>query len=107
MTDKIQPGSLDRYTPVAGSSRTRGASAGASGTAASSRATPAGSTDSISLTGEAALLQEASAAALASSGIDTARVDEVRQQLRDGSYQIDPQMIASKMLKTEWELANA
>ncbi|SEQ19279.1 anti-sigma-28 factor, FlgM family [Solimonas aquatica] len=105
MSDKIQPGGVNRYGPVAGSSRSSSVSADKTGSASSSGA--AGKRgDSVSLTGEASLLQEAHAAASGASGVNSALVSEVKQQLRDGTYKSDPQMIASKMLKTEWELAS-
>lgn len=102
MPDKIRPGGLDRYAPLSGTSRTR---AGSTQASASTTASPRAAGDSLNLTGDAALLQSAHAAARSASGVDSARVSEVRQQLRDGRYSIDPQMIASKLLKTEWELA--
>lgn len=58
--------------------------------------------DSMRLTGEAAGLQalERSLGA-APAGIDVARVNEVRAALADGSYRVDPQQIASRMLSLE------
>lgn len=61
--------------------------------------------DSMRLTGEAAglqVLQRELGAAPA--GIDTARVNEVRAALADGSYRIDPQQVATRMLALESEL---
>ena len=37
-------------------------------------------------------------------GIDMARVGEIRAALADGSYRIDPQQVASRMLALEGEL---
>ena len=41
---------------------------------------------------------------LGAPGIDLARVNEVRAALADGSYRIDPQQIATRMLALESEL---
>ena len=38
--------------------------------------------------------------------IDEARVAAVRQKLDDGSYQVDPQRVADKLLRMERELAD-
>lgn len=62
-------------------------------------ATPA--TDNIRLTGEAAGLQVLERSLGAPAGIDVARVNEVRAALADGSYQVDPQQIASRLLAFE------
>ena len=59
--------------------------------------------DSVRLTGEAEGLQ-AMQRELGAPGIDLARVNEVRAALADGSYRIDPQQIATRMLALESEL---
>jgi len=59
--------------------------------------------DSVRLTGEAEGLQ-AMQRELGAPGIDVARVNEVRAALADGSYRIDPQQIATRMLALESEL---
>ncbi len=38
--------------------------------------------------------------------VDQARVAAIRQRLDDGSYQVDPQRIADKLLRMERDLAN-
>lgn len=58
--------------------------------------------DSLRLTGEAAGLQALERSlGTAPAGIDAARVDQVRAALADGSYRIDAQEIASRMLAFE------
>lgn len=58
--------------------------------------------DSMRLTGEAAGLQALERSlGSASSGIDVNKVNEVRAALADGSYRIDPEQIASRMLALE------
>lgn len=58
-------------------------------------------TDRMLLTGEAAGLQVLERSLAAPAGIDVARVNEVRAALADGSYQVDPQQVASRMLAFE------
>lgn len=61
--------------------------------------------DRLQLTGEAAglqVLQRQLGAAPA--GVDVARVNEVRAALADGSYRIDADRIAARMLASEAEL---
>ena len=60
--------------------------------------------DSMRLTGEAMGLQALERELSAPAGIDLARVNEVRAALADGSYRIDPQQIATRLLGFEDEL---
>jgi anti-sigma28 factor (negative regulator of flagellin synthesis) len=39
--------------------------------------------------------------------VDEVRVAAVRQRLQDGSYEIDPQRIADRLLRLEADLARA
>lgn len=58
--------------------------------------------DSLRLTGEATGLQAlARELGAAPAGIDLERVDAVRAALADGSYRIDPQAIAGRMIDLE------
>ncbi len=61
--------------------------------------------DSMRLTGEAEGLQ-ALQRELGSepAGVDANRVSEIRAALADGSYRVDPQQVASRMLALESEL---
>lgn len=62
--------------------------------------------DSLRLTGEAAGLQALEREmGAAPAGIDAARVNQVRAALADGSYRIDPQEIANRLLVLERELS--
>ncbi|WP_028006968.1 flagellar biosynthesis anti-sigma factor FlgM [Solimonas flava] len=98
MTSKISGSPMDAYAALA-----RPAAAGARSGATTPTAAP-GATDSVQLTDRALLLQDASALAHQASGIDTAKVETVSRALRDGSYRIDPQAIAAKMLQSEREI---
>jgi negative regulator of flagellin synthesis FlgM len=63
-------------------------------------ATPA--LDNLRLTGEAAGLQAIERKlGEASAGIDVARVNQIRAALSDGSYQVNPQEIANRLLAFE------
>ncbi|MFD0739015.1 flagellar biosynthesis anti-sigma factor FlgM [Lysobacter koreensis] len=62
--------------------------------------------DSVRLTGEAEGLQALERQlGAAPAGIDVARVNAVRTAIADGSYRVDPQQIASRMLDLDRELA--
>ena len=61
--------------------------------------------DSLRLTGEATGVQAlARELGDAPASFDTARVDAVRAAIADGSYRIDPQAIADRMLSLERDL---
>lgn len=56
--------------------------------------------DSLKLTGEATGLRAlARELGSAPAGIDMARVNAIRASLGDGSYRVDPQAIASRMIE--------
>jgi negative regulator of flagellin synthesis FlgM len=62
--------------------------------------------DNMRLTGDAAGLQALERElGAAPAGIDVARVNQVRAALADGSYRIDPQEIANRLLVLERELS--
>lgn len=100
MTTKINGGTVDSYAPLARAPAPASGKAG--GKAATTAAAPAG--DSVRLTRDAVLLQQTANAANEASGIDPARVARVSAELASGSYKIDPQAIAARMMKSEWEL---
>lgn len=100
MTTKINGGAVDGYAaltraPAAGTSR------GAAAATSTAATTPS---DSVSLTRDAMLLQQTADAVAASDGFDAARVAKVSAELQSGTYKVDPQAIAAKMMKNEWEL---
>ena len=76
--------------------------------AGADRSEPVGAaaTDNMRLTSEAAGLQVLERELGADpAGIDVARVNQVRAALADGSYRIDPQEIANRLLALERELS--
>jgi negative regulator of flagellin synthesis FlgM len=60
----------------------------------------------VQITGAARSLAAVEQALRDSPAVDSARVAAVRQRLDDGSYQIDPQRIADKLLRMERDLAS-
>ncbi len=61
-------------------------------------------TDSLKLTGEATNLQAIERGLSNASAIDAGRVQAVRESLQNGSYRIDPEAIASRMLDLDRQL---
>ncbi|RPE80888.1 flagellar biosynthesis anti-sigma factor FlgM [Vulcaniibacterium tengchongense] len=62
--------------------------------------------DQMRLTGDAAGLQALERElGAAPAGIDVAKVNGIRAALADGSYRVDPQAIAERMLALETDLA--
>ena len=49
-------------------------------------------------------LQQAQTVAAESSGIDTAKVDRIRAMIADGSYQVNAENVADKLIKSETSL---
>lgn len=60
--------------------------------------------DSVQLTDTAARLSGLQAEVAAASGVDIERVDAIRQQIADGSYQVDADRIADALITIEQEL---
>ncbi len=62
------------------------------------------STDSVTLTESARQLSELSSEVAAGEAVDIGRVETVRQSLDEGTYQIDPQQIAERLLTLEEDI---
>ena len=90
----ISPASHVRTVAVSGKTTSSGASA--------ARAVEAA--DSLRLTGEASSLQAIQRELSAAPAVDAARVAQVRQSLEDGSYRINPQAIAQRMIAMEQQI---
>ena len=60
--------------------------------------------DSVQLTDTAAKLAELQAEVSAADGVDLERVEEIRQQIADGSYEIDADRVADALMTMEKEL---
>lgn len=61
--------------------------------------------DSVRFTSDAQALAQIEQTARDSTGIDEAKVAELRRQLAEGSYSPDPKVIASRLLQTECSLS--
>jgi len=98
MSQKIDGGitSTPQVRPLATSAKT----AAADGSAAR----PVEAADSVRLTGEATSLQAIQRGLSAAPAIDTARVQAVRDALQNGSYRINPDAIAQRMLDLDEQL---
>jgi negative regulator of flagellin synthesis FlgM len=60
--------------------------------------------DSVQLTDTAARLAELQGEVAAAPGVDLGRVEEIRQQIADGSYEIDADRVADALMTMEKEL---
>ena len=65
---------------------------------------PVEAADSVRLTGEATQLQAVQRELSAAPAIDQARVQAVREPLENGSYKINPDAIATRMLGLDQQL---
>jgi|GEM_PF-79346 len=76
---------------------------------ASSHTTPAADSaytdDCVRLTQQATYLNSAQRALESTPPLDTARLESLRQAVADGSYPINPQAIAQRMLELDGQLA--
>ena len=101
MTTKIEGGLPAKpvETPVVGAAGP--ARAGGARDAAVSATPPV---DSLRLTGEAVGLKAMARDLATPSKLDTARIKEIRSALDSGSYEINPQEIANRLLALEREL---
>ena len=99
---------IDSYGPQVATSapvRARSAEAGGKNAPAQARESVA-SSDSVRLTDDAKLLQQAERAAAEAPDVDESRVAQIKQAVADGTYQVDPKAIAAKLARMEWDLSN-
>ena len=101
MNTTIPNNGLPKFTQATSSSGNGPATATI---AAGSAATTPNADDQVKLTDSARALQEASRAKDTTAPIDAQRVDQVRQALAAGSYQINPGNIADRMLALEHQI---
>ncbi len=66
-----------------------------------------GSGDAVSLTGEARRLKQLEADLASRPAVDSQRVDQVRSAVENGTFTIDPQRIAEKIISLEQALTEA
>ena len=60
--------------------------------------------DSVELTGEARGMQELEQRVQSESGVDEAKVAEMRRILSQGLYTADPAAIAGRLMQLEWSI---
>jgi negative regulator of flagellin synthesis FlgM len=103
MTTKIDGPSLPQARVVDAAATAAVARAGTDRTQPVAAAPAA---DSVRLTGEATGLQAAVEARLGQSApMDMAKINAVRAALADGSYQVNPQEIANRLVALERQMA--
>lgn len=107
MTDKItgpsSSGASGSYPGIIGPDRSAPSTSSGSGT--TTRSAPA-STETVSLTEDAALLQALDEQIAATPAVNAARVEEVRTALANGEYRIDAERVAEKLLAAEGGIAS-
>ncbi|AJC44705.1 MULTISPECIES: flagellar biosynthesis anti-sigma factor FlgM [Xanthomonas] len=103
MTQKIE-GSLPSPATLRTSSVSTKAASGASEEGKERAVGAAAATDSLRLTGEASGLQTLQRQLSAAPAVDSSRVDAVRSALQNGSYKINPDAIASRMIDMDRQL---
>ena len=86
-------------TPVENQNNGTGKAAGEQSSVATS--------DRVSLTGEAQKLKELESELATQPVVDSQRVNAVRNALEDGSFAVDPQRIAEKLISLEQALTDA
>jgi negative regulator of flagellin synthesis FlgM len=68
---------------------------------------PSAGLDTVSLTGTAQHLRSLEQSLASQPVVDTQKVEATRQAIENGSYQIDPNRIANKMISLERALSGA
>ena len=101
MTEKING---QGFRPIdTGGTRRSGPSERADGARTESRSST-GSAEQVSVTSSSLLLSRLEEALQASPAVDAERVRAVRDAIASGAYEIDPAIIAEKLLRLEREL---
>ena len=95
-TSGIKPG--PRFDTERVDARVRGGNGEQAGAIDTKRA------DSVQLTDTAARLAELQAEVSAADGVDLQRVEAIRQQIADGSYEVDADRVADALMTREKDL---
>lgn len=67
----------------------------------SAQSIPTGSSDTVSMTDQVSRLQKIESQLAAVPPVDNARVAEIKQSIADGSFKVNPENIASKLIEME------
>lgn len=62
--------------------------------------------DSVVLTSNAQILTKGTQKAKEASGVDSAKVEKLKNAIKDGSYKIDYESVANKLIDSEDELSS-
>lgn len=103
MSTKIDTQGLQGAAPAA----SRPVSVGPAASSSGRPAAPVAASDSVRLTADAQRLQQLEQTAAETPAVDLKRVAEIRERLRDGSYEIRPEVIAARLLRMEWEIGGS
>lgn len=106
MTNKIDGYGIQ---PTAGPRTAAVAPVGRSGAQGSNAASPVASVsalDSVALTEDAQNLQNLEQKIASLPAEDHERIEKIRAQIADGTYQINPKTIAERLARMEWELGS-
>ncbi|WP_369975206.1 flagellar biosynthesis anti-sigma factor FlgM [Xanthomonas bundabergensis] len=104
MSQKIEGNSPTQATLRTSTVNTKAASA-ASEDGKNSTVSATAAADSLRLTGEASGLQTLQRQLSAAPAVDSNRVESVRSALQGGSYKINPDVVASRMLDLDQQLS--
>ena len=102
MADKID--GISRQTNVPNAEGRGKAQAVDRGGNASAKSQQTPGSDTVSLTDSARLLQKLEENVASTPVVDSQRVDQIRQAIKDGSYEINAGNIADKLLEIDREL---
>jgi negative regulator of flagellin synthesis FlgM len=92
----------DNSRSIASSKGTANSTPTADKVQSDSTTAPAASTaDQVTLTGSARTLQKLSEAVASAPVVDTAKVAQIKEALQNGTYQINTQSVADKLLQSE------
>ena len=104
MTNKIGSGGIDNRPAQVGSDRAvKRASTAVSNNAETPNAAAKGG-EGVHITDSAKQLAALEQAIRTLPDVDEARVNEIRQAISEGSYQVSPERIADKLIRVEQEL---
>ena len=93
-----------RTMPETGANRLTGAERAR--TAAVGKAAQTGDSTEVEFTAQAQTLSRAAQKAAASDGMDHAKIEALRQSLADGTYSVNYESVANKIIDTEDELSS-
>lgn len=63
--------------------------------------------NNVHISPQSSQLQRAESSASSSSVVDTARVQEIKQAINDGSFRVNPEVVADRLLETVRELIDS